>query len=143
MEMIAGMDNGAKTTGGILVCDDNRAILKLIVRVLEGMGYKTFKSETPEEALKIAQAERNGLILHIVDVHLPGMDGRKLRKEMMKYSPDAKCILLSGLPKECVEECGGTPEGAAFIQKPFSIDLLEDEIHRALAVDDAARTSLQ
>ena len=129
------MEEGpSRKADGVLVCDDNRLILKFMVSMLGELGYKAFKSETPGEAIKIAQAETDSIALHLLDIDLPGMDGRALHRLLKEYSPDAKCILVSGYSKEYIEDSGCIPVGVGFIQKPFGYEAFVDEIREAVDV---------
>lgn len=57
----------------ILVIEDNPSNMKLVVRLLEGEGYRVFQAIEAESGLKLAAAELPDLIL--LDMQLPGMDG--------------------------------------------------------------------
>ncbi len=124
----------------VLVCDDNRLVLKFMATMLEDLGCKAFKAETPEEAVKVAQMEMDAIALHLLDVDLPGMDGRDLHQQLKEYSPEAKCILVSGYSKEYIEDSGPIPAGVGFIQKPFRYDALLDEISKAFSLPGGIST---
>ena len=58
----------------ILIVEDNPKNLKLIRDVLQFRGYNTLAAETGEAGVELAREQRPDLIL--MDVQLPGMDGR-------------------------------------------------------------------
>ena len=58
----------------ILIVEDNPKNLKLIRDVLQFRGYTTLEAETGEVGVELARQRQPTLIL--MDVQLPGMDGR-------------------------------------------------------------------
>jgi two-component system cell cycle response regulator DivK len=62
----------------ILIVEDNPRNLKLIRDVLQFKGYTTLAAETGEDAVKLARERKPALIL--MDVQLPGMNGREATK---------------------------------------------------------------
>ena len=59
----------------ILIVEDNPKNLKLLRDVLQFKGYIISAAETGEAGVALARAEQPALIL--MDVQLPGMDGRE------------------------------------------------------------------
>ena len=64
----------------ILIVEDNLKNLKLIRDLLQFKGYQTIEAETAEAGIDLARERRPALIL--MDIHLPGMDGRKAMKAL-------------------------------------------------------------
>ena len=62
----------------ILIIEDNPKNLKLIRDVLQFQGYTTIEAETGEAGVELTRAQQPALIL--MDVQLPGMDGREAMK---------------------------------------------------------------
>ena len=62
----------------ILIIEDNPKNLKLVRDVLRFHGYATLEAETGEAGIALARERRPTLIL--MDVQLPGMDGRAALK---------------------------------------------------------------
>jgi two-component system cell cycle response regulator DivK len=58
----------------ILIVEDNPKNLKLIRDILQFRGYTTLEAETGEAGITLARERQPALIL--MDVQLPGMDGR-------------------------------------------------------------------
>ena len=58
----------------ILIVEDNPKNLKLVRDVLQFRGYATLEAETGEAGIALARERLPALIL--MDVQLPGMDGR-------------------------------------------------------------------
>jgi two-component system, cell cycle response regulator DivK len=64
----------------ILVVEDNEMNMQLFEYLLEESGFEIVKATTGEEALKLATSEKPDLIL--MDIHLPGMDGLSVVREL-------------------------------------------------------------
>lgn len=64
----------------ILIVEDNLKNLKLIRDVLQFHGYTTVEAETGEAGLELAREQQPALIL--MDVQLPGMDGREAMQRL-------------------------------------------------------------
>ena len=66
----------------VLVVEDNDMNMQLVEYLLEEGGYTTVKATSGEEALEVARnvVPRPDLVL--MDIHLPGMDGLSVVREM-------------------------------------------------------------
>jgi two-component system cell cycle response regulator DivK len=64
----------------ILIVEDNPKNLKLIRDLLQFKGYQTIEAETAEAGIDLARERRPTLIL--MDIQLPGMDGREAMKAL-------------------------------------------------------------
>jgi two-component system, cell cycle response regulator DivK len=64
----------------ILIIEDNVKNLKLVRDVLQFHGYSTLEADTGEAGIALAREQRPALIL--MDVQLPGMDGRAALKAL-------------------------------------------------------------
>jgi two-component system cell cycle response regulator DivK len=64
----------------ILIIEDNVKNLKLVRDVLQFHGYSTLEAETGETGIALARERLPALIL--MDVQLPGMDGRTALKAL-------------------------------------------------------------
>jgi len=73
----------------ILIVEDNPRNLKLIRDILQFRGYTTLEAETGEAGVALARERQPALIL--MDVQLPGMDGREATKAL-KADPSTQKI---------------------------------------------------
>ena len=108
----------------ILLVEDDISILKLIQKILNGLGYKVIVANSPKRALKLAKEHKSEIHLLVTDVIMPEMNGRELSKLLQSQYPDLKCIFMSGYTADAIAQHGVLDEGIDFIQKPCSqIDL--------------------
>ena len=66
----------------ILVVEDNDMNMQLVEFLLEEGGYDIVKAASGEEALAITRGEGSAPDLILMDIHLPGMDGLSVVREM-------------------------------------------------------------
>jgi CheY-like chemotaxis protein len=79
----------------VLVVEDNEMNMQLVEYLLEEGGYQIVKAASGEDALSIARGgERVDLIL--MDIHLPGIDGLSVIREM-KADPQTGAIPILAL----------------------------------------------
>jgi len=85
-------DAATATNSKILVVDDSRSILKLMIAQISRSGYSVFAAETGEQALEIAFAELPDLIL--LDINLPGISGFEVLKQLKHVSETSKIPVI-------------------------------------------------
>lgn len=66
----------------VLVVEDNDMNMQLVEYLLEEGGYAIVKAVNGEEALEIARNGTPAPDLVLMDIHLPGMDGLSVVREM-------------------------------------------------------------
>ena len=107
-----------------LVVDDEPMILEILSELCTSLGMRIYEAPDGERALR--QIETNPDIEVVVtDIRMPGLDGPGLVKRALGLRPDIKVIFVTGY---------ATFRSAAWpiLRKPFSLDELEDALHRAL-----------
>lgn len=101
----------------ILVVDDEPKIVRLARDYLEKNGYRVATAADGQSALTAARREKPDLI--ILDLMLPGMDGREVCRILRRES-DMPIIMLTALSEE-IDQVTGLEIGADdYITKPFS-----------------------
>ena len=109
-----------KFRGDILVVDDTKANLKLLMAVLGGAGYRVRPATDGELALRSVRAKRPDLIL--LDVKMPGIDGYEVCRRL-KADEDTSSIpviFISASVDNNGRVMGFEAGGVDFITKPFS-----------------------
>jgi len=101
----------------ILIVDDEAKIVRLARDYLEKNGFRVIAASDGQSALTTARRERPDLI--VLDLMLPGMDGREVCRILRRES-DVPIIMLTALSEE-VDQVTGLELGADdYITKPFS-----------------------
>jgi DNA-binding response OmpR family regulator len=101
----------------ILVVDDEPRVSRLARDYLEKSGYRVLTAADGISALAMARRERPNLI--ILDLMLPGMDGREVCRTLRRES-DLPIIMLTALAEESDQVLGLEIGADDYIVKPFS-----------------------
>lgn len=125
------LDPNKKT---ILVVDDEKPIIDILVYNLKKEGYNTLEATDGEMGLNIAVEQRPDLIL--LDVMLPKMDGLTVCKRV-KQTYNVPILMISAKDEE-IDKIVGLELGADdYITKPFSVRELMARVKANLRkVDD-------
>jgi DNA-binding response OmpR family regulator len=101
----------------ILVVDDEPKVARLARDYLEKNGFRVLTAVDGLSALGMARRERPALI--VLDLMLPGMDGREVCRALRRES-DVPIIMLTAMAEES-DQIAGLELGADdYIVKPFS-----------------------
>lgn len=125
------LDPNKKT---ILVVDDEKPIIDILVYNLKKEGYNTLEATDGEMGLRIALDQKPNLIL--LDVMLPKMDGLTVCKRV-KQEYNVPVLMISAKDEE-IDKIVGLELGADdYITKPFSVRELMARVKANLRkVDD-------
>jgi DNA-binding response OmpR family regulator len=111
----------------VLVVDDEPDILRFIQRGLMADGHTVTVSSEGADGLRVARQQRPKVI--ILDLMMPGLDGRAVLKELVSTSPAPRVIVLSGMA-DVRTRVGCLEAGAAdFLLKPFAMAELIARVH--------------
>jgi DNA-binding NarL/FixJ family response regulator len=120
----------------VLVVDDDRDHCLLVRQLLRPLGYEIRIALTAGEALAAVRRDPPALVL--LDVHLPGISGYEVCRQIRdEFGDRIAIIFLSGKRKEDFDRTAGLLLGADdYIVKPFVAGELIARVRRA--VDRAA-----
>ncbi|MDZ7831434.1 MAG: response regulator [Desulfobacterales bacterium] len=119
-------------TETILIVEDEKAILQLSRRMIEGLGYTVLIAGNPSEALQLSKDYHGSIDLLITDVVMPEMNGWDLSSQLAKNHPGLKTLFMSGYTANVIAHHGMLDEGLQFIQKPFSLKDLAVKVREVL-----------
>ncbi|MGV8121833.1 MAG: response regulator transcription factor [Candidatus Xenobiia bacterium LiM19] len=110
----------------ILIIDDDPAITSLLEEELVRMGHSVAVAIDGYEAL--AEAHQFNPDCALVDIRIPGIDGRKVAGQMRQEHPCMGIIMLTALD-DTADKVEALSHGADdYIVKPFHIDELNARI---------------
>jgi DNA-binding response OmpR family regulator len=113
----------------VLVADDDPRLLKLVQRNLEIEGYRVVTAMDGPTALRNAEAEDLDLLL--LDIMMPGMDGRDVCRRVREFSTVPIIILTAREAEE--DKVAGLDAGADdYLTKPFGSRELLARVRAAL-----------
>lgn len=114
----------------IVIVDDEVGIIEEVKSYFEEEGYQVFTADTAKEGLDlIAQVKPNVLLL---DMKLPDMSGLQVLRACKELSPATKIIVNTGYVDQHIIDEAERLGRDAFLQKPFDLERLQQEIDRVL-----------
>jgi len=117
----------------ILLVEDEDVVRNMVYTILNSFGYSVLEAKNGEEALFISEHKKEKTInLLITDVVMPGMSCRNLAEKLMTKSPGMKILYISGYTDDAIIYQGIMGEGAPFLQKPFSPNVLANKVREVL-----------
>jgi diguanylate cyclase (GGDEF)-like protein len=116
----------------VLVVDDDPAVLRILARSLERMGYAVLEAEGPEQGLQVARGLREPLDLVITDVVMPAMSGFRFVELLEEQRPGLRTIYTSGYNDSDLDWSDVPGAVRRFLQKPVPMDTLASAVREAL-----------
>ena len=113
----------------VLLVDDDETIRDTLYELLS-QDYVCQTAETAEKALARLEADTYDVVL--TDISMPGLSGLELLGHVRQKYPDTPVIIISGIGDQ--EHAQGLIKIGAFdfLLKPFSLDVVEKSVRRAV-----------
>jgi signal transduction histidine kinase len=116
----------------ILLAEDDDALRSLGARVLGAFGYNVLVARTGGDALRIVAEHLGPIHLVATDVVMPEMSGGQLVEKVLKARPGIRVLYMSGYTDDEVMRRGVIDGQTAFLQKPFTPDMLAHKVRAVL-----------
>jgi CheY-like chemotaxis protein len=116
----------------VLLVEDEERLRELLAHVLRDNGYKVITAANGKMALHVLEAHGGPLDLLLTDVVMPEMRGQELAETLQKTHPELAVIYMSGYTDNALIHSGAMTEGMAFLQKPFTPDVVLRRIRQVL-----------
>lgn len=114
----------------ILVVDDEAVMIDSIRIGLESSGHRVFMAHSAREAMDLLYFKGRRIDLVITDYLMPKMDGIDLLKAIRRRYPDLPVLIMTAFANKEMSVDAIKNRCQGFIEKPFNLDLLIDEIER-------------
>ena len=88
--------NRAGSGISVLVVDDESAVRRFAVRVLQREGYEVLEAADGHEALEMIRAGQVTVDLIVSDIVMPRVNGVELMQAVAESHPDVPVVLMSG-----------------------------------------------
>ena len=125
VELIGGSET-------VLLVDDEEKILKIANDILRQYGYDTRTVFNGEQALEAYKEDPAAIDLIVMDLGMPGMGGRKCLEELLKIDPKVQVVVASGYGGYDIAENPQQYGAAAFVVKPYRLDILIHTVREVL-----------
>jgi PAS domain S-box-containing protein len=116
----------------VLLVEDEPAVRVVAKKILERLGYAVLPAATVTEAATLCSDHPSTIHLLLTDVVMPGKNGVALAAELSARRPDMKVLYMSGYTDNSIGTHGQLDPGAAFLQKPFTAELLARKLRSLL-----------
>jgi FixJ family two-component response regulator len=117
----------------IVVVEDDTGMRKAIERLLRAGGFRCVSFASAEVLLQ-ADAANNAACL-VLDVHLPGLSGFQLQRQLMASGRKAPVIFITAHDDAAVRDEAQRIGSVAYFRKPFQGSTLLEAIRQALNLD--------
>ncbi|MCC8935007.1 response regulator [Bradyrhizobium sp. Arg68] len=114
----------------VAVVDDDEPLCSSLVDLMRSVGYRA-EAFTSAETL-LTSAGRFALDCIIADVHMPGMGGLDLIRELQQQGIATPVILITALPDKYLDDEAVSRGALCLLRKPFETSSLLDCIERSL-----------
>lgn len=123
----------------ILFVDDSAPCVEKYSAILKEAGYNVYAASGGLEGIDIYRKRVDEIDLSIIDLVMPGTDGRKVLEEILAFNPTASIIMSSGFSRDYVRT--SLERGAwGFIQKPFSPDHFLTTVRKMLDQNNVVKS---
>lgn len=130
-----------RSTGRVLVMDDEDMILDVAGRILTRLGFDVAFAKNGEQAISRyseAHAEGKPFDVVIMDLSIPdGMGGKEAVKLLREKDPSVKVIVSSGSFDDPVISDYAEYGFIGIVSKPYSIRTLGDAVVKVIRGDDS------
>ncbi|HJZ46208.1 MAG TPA: response regulator, partial [Roseiflexaceae bacterium] len=116
----------------VLLVEDEATLRALTARVMRDLGYEVLEAANGAQAIEIALAQPHPLQLLLTDIVMPGMRGNVLAERLTALLPGLKVLFMSAYTGSSLDDQDWLGARAAFLQKPFSPDLLAHKLREVL-----------
>lgn len=136
-----GLSEGGKTTkdrtNTILAVDDDPQVLQLIEAILTDAGYMILTAGGGREAVDLFEDKTEAIGLVILDIQMPGMDGKEVFARLKSIKPEIPILISSGYDETTA--LNGLRFGPidGYVPKPYRRSILLEKVQQCLGDDSS------
>ncbi len=127
--------------GTILMVDDEPSVLRAGRRLLERMGFSVVTASNGQEGIDVFGKMDDAISCIILDITMPGKGGVETMLEIREMNRSIPIILTSGYSEEQAVAPLHDEAPAAFLQKPYDYQKLNQVLKSVLGVTTASPAS--
>jgi two-component system cell cycle sensor histidine kinase/response regulator CckA len=116
----------------VLLVEDDEMVLVLAQVVLEAQHYRVLSARNAEQAIELVRHHAQDIDVVLTDTVMPGMGGPALAERLLQLRPGLRVIMTSGYAGRGQEFIQSLGSQAAFLQKPYTPDMLTKKLREVL-----------
>lgn len=124
------LENLREPAARVLVVDDHASARESVVDILSNAGYVVAATSSAAEALKRLGSQSFDLVF--TDLMMPGMDGLEFIQNLVSRKIDCQVVMFTAHASVATAVQAMRLGAFDYIEKPFSVEQLEDAAKRAL-----------
>ena len=128
----ARRESGLPRGGTVLVIDDEEDIRDVVDTILSARAMRVLLADNGLRGIELFSRHADEIDLVLLDMMMPGMGGEEVMNEIRRIRPDVKIVLSSGFAEQDALGRLTNARPTAFVQKPYSVDLLLSTVGAAL-----------
>jgi len=128
---VADNDSDAKQPKRVVVIEDEEHVNELLVTYLVDKGFQVANAFEGRKAMELVETGDFDAVL--LDLNIPGIDGRAVLAEMHQRWPELPAIVVSGLVSAQDEELLKKAGASAVVAKPAKLADLAKLIEKLTA----------
>ncbi len=120
----------------VLVIDDEPMIIDIGREMLNKLGYEVITAGEAELGLQYFKDRQDEIDIVLLDIIMPGANGKEILREIRMIKPWVPVILSSGYDRSVLDDDFSGDGNIYFMQKPYSMEDLGRNIHASLHGSD-------
>ncbi len=125
--------------GTVLIVDDEPLVAELAGDILRRFGYGVLTAGAGEEAVNLYQQKSREIVAVVLDIVMPGMDGKEVFQRLRTINPEVKVVVSSGYSHDRDADRLLEQGAAAFVQKPYRIADLIRVVNETVGTQDRTK----
>jgi len=120
-------------SGTILLIDDEPMVIDVAHQVLKRADYDVLTAIGGEAALQLYRQHHQSIALILLDLTMPGMNGKACFDQLININAQAKVMIVSGYSEEDAMTQFDGFQMAGFIRKPYKLENFLSDVNQALS----------
>ena len=112
----------------ILFVDDEEMLREIGEEMLTDLGYKPLLASDGKTAIEQYERHRDEIVLVILDMIMPNMNGEQAFERLLEINPDIKVLISSGYSRDGQANSIIEQGKCGFLQKPYDYDDMSEKI---------------
>jgi CheY-like chemotaxis protein len=116
----------------VLVAEDDENVRALTENILKDNGYRVLLAADGNAAVQAFKEQAESVDLAILDVLMPGRNGKEVSDELKKRRPGIRILFMSGYTEDLIHKKGILDTGIELLTKPFTPETLLLKVRQVL-----------